>query len=249
LPPPPSLSISRLLLPLFVIGAASVSAQSPDDLDVRSAPPEVISSPSTSSSVYADAEGRVLGVIPAHKIIATDSLSIPPLTSGGKFHLAFKDSIDPFTFVSAGFYAGIAQWQNDYPGYGQGAQGYSKRFAAAYADQVLGNFFTEAIFPSVLHQDPRYFRRGTGSTLSRFRYAVSRTVITRTDSGKNTFNASEFLGNAAAAGISTLYYPATQRNAAEVGEKFAMQVAGDTAFNVLIEFWPDMRHKLLHKQH
>jgi len=147
------------------------------------------------------------------------------------------------------FYAGIAQWQNDHAGYGQGAQGYSKRFAAAYADQAIGNYFTEALMPAVLREDPRYFRLGAGGRLTRLKYALTRTLITRTDSGKSRFNSSEFLGNAAAAGISRLYYPAAERTAGEVSEKFGMQVIGDTAFNVLIEFWPDMRRMIVRKGH
>jgi hypothetical protein len=186
-------------------------------------------------------------VIPANKILSA-SLAIEPLTARGKFGLAFKDTVDPFTFAAAGFYAGIAQWQNDSKAYGQGAQGYSKRFAAAYADQAIGNYFTEAIMPAVLREDPRYFRLGTGAKLTRLKYALTRTLITRTDSGKSRFNSSEFLGNAAAAGISRLYYPAAERTAGEATEKFGMQVIGDTAFNVLIEFWPDMR-RMIRKGH
>lgn len=167
------------------------------------------------------------------------------MTTGGKFTLAFKDTIDPFTFVLAGFYAGVAQWQDDYPSYGQGASGYGKRIGAAYADQAIGNYFTEAIVPSLLHQDPRYFRKGSGRKRTRLTYALSRTIVTRTDRGRSTFNYSEWGGNAAAAGISTLYYPASQRTWGETGEKLAIQIISDSAFNVLLEFWPDMKRLIL----
>jgi hypothetical protein len=229
--------------------ALSLPGQSPEGSanEATSLAPELAVIPLSPAPEISGSDGRVLGVIPANKIVPTSSPAIEPLTPRGKFKLAFKDTVDPFTFASAGFYAGIAQWQNDYQAYGQGAQGYGKRFGAAYADQAIGNYFTEAIMPVVLKQDPRYFRLGTGSKLTRLRYAVSRTLVTRTDSGKSRFNGSEFLGNAAAAGLSTLYYPAAQRTAGEVAEKLGLQVIGDTAFNVLIEFWPDMRRTIFRK--
>lgn len=186
--------------------------------------------------------GRVLGVIPDNKIVPAQDATEEPLTAGGKFTLAFKDSIDPFTFVAAGFYGGIAQAENDYPTFGHGGAGYGKRFGAAYADQVIGNYFTEAIVPSLLHQDPRYFRKGTGGPWSRLGYALTRTLVTRTDRGTHQVNYSELVGNSIAAGLSNLYYPPSQRTAGETAEKFGIQVLGDTAFNALIEFWPDMRH-------
>jgi hypothetical protein len=240
-----------LFASLLIAGALSLSGQATEGSsdEALSLAPEPAIIPSSAGPEIPLPEGRVLGVIPANKILPTASPAIEPLTAGGKFRLAFKDTVDPFTFASAGFYAGIAQWHNDSAGYGQGAQGYSKRFAAAYADLAIGNYFTEAIMPTVLREDPRYFRLGTGGGLTRLKYALSRTLITRTDSGKSRFNSSEFLGNAAAAGISTLYYPAADRTAGEVSEKFGIQVIGDTAFNVLIEFWPDMRRLIVRKPH
>ena len=190
-----------------------------------------------------------MGIIPDNKIVPGGAPTTERLTTRGKFALAFKDSIDPFTFASAGFYAGISQWQNDNPGFGLGAAGYARRVGAAYGDLVIGNYFTEAIIPTLLHQDPRYFRKGTGGGWPRLKYALTRTLITRTDSGRRAFNYSEILGSAAAAGVSTLYYPASDRDIGEVGEKLCIQVAGDSLFNVLIEFWPDMRRKFLHQEH
>jgi hypothetical protein len=209
----------------------------------QSAPDQASNTDAVDTAVSQDPEaGRILGVIPDNKIVpSTQAATEEPLTRGGKFTLAWKDSIDPFTFVLAGFYAGIAQWQNDYPTWKQGAEGYGKRFGAAYADQIVGNYLTEAIVPVLAHEDPRYFRKGTGSKWTRMNYALSRTLVTRTDRGKAQFNYSEIVGNAAAAAISNLYYPASQRTAGETGEKFAIQVASDSAINILLEFWPDMR--------
>jgi hypothetical protein len=188
-------------------------------------------------------EGRIFGVIPNNKTVPhTNAPSEEPLTSLQKFKLATKDTTDPFTFVLAAFYAGVAQWQDDFPTWGQGGAAYGKRFGAAYGDQVIGNYLTEAILPALFHEDPRYFRKGTGLKRKRVGYALSRVVITRTDKRTNRFNYSEIVGNGMAAGISTLYYPATERNIGETAEKFAVQIVSDSAFNVLLEFWPDMKH-------
>jgi hypothetical protein len=192
-------------------------------------------------------EGRIFGVIPNNKTVPHTAPSEEPLTVRQKFNLATKDTTDPFTVVLAGFYAGIAQWQDDFPTWGQGGAAYGKRFGAAYGDQVVGNYLTEAIFPALFHEDPRYFRKGTGLKRNRIGYALSRTAITRTDRGTNRFNYSEIVGNGVAAGISTLYYPATERNARETVEKFAIQMASDSAFNILLEFWPDLKHAIFKK--
>ena len=189
-------------------------------------------------------DGRVFGVIPNNK---TAGQVAAPLTAGDKFHLAFRDTVDPFTFVLAGFNAGVSQWGNGAPAFGQGAAGYAKRFGAAYADQAVGNYLAEAILPSLLREDPRYFRMGTGSKWRRTKYALTRVVVTRTDAGRAQFNYSEIVGNAAAAGIATLYYPATERTAGESGERYGVQIGSDAAFSVLLEFWPDMKRALLRR--
>jgi hypothetical protein len=191
------------------------------------------------------AEGRILGVIPNNKTVPELAPAFMPLAKRQKFNLALKDTVDPFTFVLAGFYSGIAQWQNDFPQFGQGSAAYGKRYGAAYADQAIGNYLTEAILPSMLHQDPRYFRKGSGGTWRRVGYAVTRSVVTRNDAGRNVFNYSEIVGNALGAGISNLYYPASKSDAGEAGEKLAVQLVSDGAFNVLLEFWPDLRHAIL----
>jgi hypothetical protein len=192
-------------------------------------------------------EGRIFGMIPNNKTVAQPAALPMPLTPGGKFHLAFRDTVDPFTFVLAGFNAGIAQWKDAFPSFGQGGDAYAKRFGAAYADQAIGNYFTEAFLPTLLREDPRYFRRGTGGKWRRTKYALTRVVVTRTDSGRATFNAAEIFGNAAATGISNLYYPASERTAGESSERLGVQLMSDGAFNVLLEFWPDMRRAFFRK--
>ena len=184
---------------------------------------------------------RVLGVLPNYRT-ANASALYTPITTKQKFTIASKDSFDYPLVLLAGFVAGLGQWDNANPSFGQGMAGYGRRLGTSYADQAIGNMMTEAIFPSLLHEDPRYFRRGTGSTWGRAFYAASRVLVTRTDAGKWRFNYSEVLGNATAVAISNSYYP-DNRSAGQNIEKLGQQIAIDAASQVLKEFWPDLKRK------
>jgi|ERR1700722_8337560 len=179
---------------------------------------------------------RVLGVLPNFYVsYIPDAV---PLTSKQKFKLAGKTMIDPFTFVIVGGAAGVEQAQNHFKGYGQGAQGYGKRYGAGYADTAAGTFIGAAILPSLLKQDPRYFYKGTGSTLSRFFYAAANAVICKGDNGRWQANYSNVLGSLAAGGISNLYYPAQDRNGAGLTlENGAIGLASTAVANVFQEFF------------
>lgn len=190
-------------------------------------------------------QNHIFWIIPNYRS-NEDPDHIKPLTSGQKFKLSLEDSFDPMAFVVAGVFAGMSMAQRQYD-FGQGATGFAKYYGGAFADQTIGNIMSEGLFPVALHQDPRYFVRGKGSFWQRTGYAVSREVITRGDDGRNHFNTSELAGNAVAAGISNLYYPAINRSAAGTADKWGQQLALDTAFNVMKEFWPDVRRKLLKK--
>jgi hypothetical protein len=188
---------------------------------------------------------RILGVIPNFNTSYVQNAA--PLTPGQKFRLAFRSAVDPFSFVAAGLVSGLEQWQDAFPGYGQGAQGYGKRFGAAYADSFNGIMLGNAVFPSLLHQDPRYFRAGSGSFGHRLFYAIASTVRTRNDSGKWAPNYSNVLGNIAAGGIANAYYPSTDRG---VGLTFlrAFTVTAEGALgSIFVEFWPDISKKLFGK--
>jgi hypothetical protein len=169
-----------------------------------------------------------------------------PLTSKEKWKVALDDSFDPSAFLVAGVFASLAEAQNQYRGFGDGAAAAGKYYAAAFADQAIGNMMTEAIFPIGLRQDPRYFVKGKGGFWKRTGYAISREVITYNDDGKNHFNISELAGNAVAAGISNAYYPAQNRSLGNTMNKYGQQIGLDTFFNVAKEFWPDIRDKLFH---
>jgi hypothetical protein len=148
---------------------------------------------------------RVLGIVPNFYVSYLPDAF--PLNSKQKFELAWKTTIDPVTFILTAAIAGVEQARNDFSGYGQGAQGYAKRFGASYADTVVGTFIGSAILPSLLKQDPRYFYKGTGSTRSRILYAIANAVICKGDSQRWEPNYSNIFGSLAAAGISNLYYP------------------------------------------
>src|ERR1700694_2949842 len=163
---------------------------------------------------------------------------------GAKFKVAVDDSFDPSAFLVAGVFAGMSMAQKQYPHFGQGAEGVGKDYGGAFADQAIGNFMTEALFPVALRQDPRYFTKGKGGFWKRTGYAISREVVPRGDNGHNQFNTSELAGNAVAAGISNLYYPAQDRSFSNTANKWGQQIGLDTLFNVMKEFWPDTRRKL-----
>ena len=156
---------------------------------------------------------RILGVVP--NFYTSYIWHAAPMSSGQKLRLAVRTSIDPVTFGIAAATAGIEQSQNAFSGYGSGGDGYAKRFAASYADDVVDTFIGGAILPSILHQDPRYFYKGTGSITSRALYAIATVAICRGDNGRWEPNYSNIAGNLISAGISNLYYPASNRHGAE----------------------------------
>jgi hypothetical protein len=178
---------------------------------------------------------RLLGFIPNFYVSYVPNAV--PLNSKKKFELAWRTTVDPVTLVLTGAIAGVQQARNDISGYGQGAQGYGKRYGAFYTNLVTGTFMGSAILPSLLKQDPRYFYKGSGSTRSRILHAIANSVICKGDNGHWQANYSNMLGNLAAGGISNLYYPAKDRNGAELTfENAAIAIGATAAFNLLQEF-------------
>lgn len=183
--------------------------------------------------IKAQEKQRVLGVFP--NFYTSYVWNAVPLTAKQKYRLALRTSIDPVAFVGAGVTAGIEQWQNYFSGYGQGSEGYFKRFGASYTDGFVSTMIGAAILPSLLHQDPRYFYKGTGSVGSRALYAISTVVICKGDNGRWQPNYSNVLGNLASAGISNLYYPSTNRNGAQVTIDNALIGTAEGAVSALIQ--------------
>ncbi len=177
---------------------------------------------------------RVLGVVPNFYVSYIPDAA--PLSSKQKFELGWKSTFDPVNFAIIGGIAGIQQASNSFSGYGQGAQGYGKRYGASYADFVAGNFISSAILPAILKQDPRYFYKGSGSKRSRLLYAVANAVICKGDNGRWQANYSNIFGNLAAGGISDLYYPAEDRGVGLTFENALVGIGATAAANVLQEF-------------
>lgn len=178
-----------------------------------------------------------------------NAAQMPPLTTGEKFKVVARGTFDYVEFPWYAALAGISQAQNSEARYGQGAAGYGKRYGAAFADGTIENFMVGAVFPSLLKQDPRFYQSGEGTFWHRTGYAISRIFVTRTDSGHQQFNFSEFLGSALAAGISTYsYHPKADRTLANTASVWGTQVGYDTLTIVVKEFWPDIRRKLSHRK-
>jgi hypothetical protein len=164
-----------------------------------------------------------------------------PLTADQKFHIFVQQTYSIYTVANTAFDAGWAQLTNDWPAYGQGAEGYGKRYGALLANHEAGSFFENFLFPTVLHQDPRYFRMGQGHSLfARVPYAMTRVLVTRSDSGHHTFNSSLLLGLLFVDGLTNAYYPRPQRGFGETMSRFGGGVLSSAETNLLREFMPDM---------
>ena len=174
---------------------------------------------------------------------------VPPLTVGQKFKVVTRGSFDYIQIPWYGFLAGVSQAENSEPGYGQGAEGYGKRYGAYFADGTIENYMTGFVFPSLLHQDPRFFQSGQGGFWHRTGYAISRIVVTRADAGGDQFNYSEVVGSAVSSAISTYsYHPRGDRTLSNTASVWGTQVGYDTITIVVKEFWPDIRRKLNKKK-
>ena len=206
-----------------------------------------IASASTDVTVYGDKEElaqeqvhiaieqRVLGVFP--NFYSTYDWNAPPMGPKQKFHLALRSQVDPVTFLGVAGIAGAEHYQGVFPAYGAGFQGYAKRYGSAYANNFSGKMLGSAIFPSLFHQDPRYFYNGKGSVVSRALYAVSRAVIAKSDSGHWQPNYSHVLGNFVAGGVSNLYYPESSRGWPLVVNTGLVETAMNAADNIIREFF------------
>jgi hypothetical protein len=188
---------------------------------------------------------HVLGVLPNYRT-AELTPDYHPISNKYKMKIALKDTFDyPLIGVGA-TYALLYQAENSHPQFGQGMEGYAKRFGTSYTDQLVGNMMTEGILPVLFREDPRYFRKAQGSAKSRLGYALSRIVITRTNNGNHTFNFAEIVGNGVAAGVGLSYY-SDDRDFGDYMQNWGTQLATDAISQVLKEFWPDIKHKYFHK--
>jgi len=161
-----------------------------------------------------------------------------------KLFLFLRDSVDPETFLAAGFDAGISQAENDDPSFGQGGEGYAKRLGAGYTDEVQFRFFKEFAYPTIFSEDPRYYRMGQGPVGRRFLHAVTHSVVAYNDHSRPMFNVSEWLGEISGVSLSNLYHPGARRGFAPAAEGIGYDVALDIGYDELREFWPEVARKL-----
>ena len=171
------------------------------------------------------------------------SLKPCSLSAGEKFRLFVNDSVDPINFFGIAWNAGESQLENDDRGYGQGAAGYSKRFVAGVADNATGDFFGMFLYPTLFHQDPRYYRVGRGTVQSRIGHALEHSFVATNDRGTHVFNFSEWFSTVSSKLVSNLYHPGSPRGFGPTASRVGISVGNDMGWDVLREFWPEIAHK------
>ena len=185
--------------------------------------------------------GRVAGVIPAFN--SENDPNAPPLTNSQKLHLFTRTVKDPYNLIMPAVNAVILDAVGASSGYGSGFEGFAKRYGASIGDSISGNFFRLYAFPTLLHEDPRYFRAVHGSIARRTGHVVAATVWTRKDDKTFRFNWSKLLASGASSGLSNAYYPAENRGAQLIISRVVLSYLSEIGFNALKEFWPDIAHK------
>ncbi len=227
-----------------MLAAAPILAQSPPSGTDAAAPPQ----PGPAKVQNGTSNDRLLFALPNFQTVE-DVGHLAPLTLAQKYKLVFRGAFDPVQYPWYGMLAGIGQATNSDAAWGQGAVGYAKRYGAAFGDGVLENFMVGAVLPSALHQDPRFYQTSHGSVWHRLGYAVSRVVVTYSDSGKQRFNYSEILGSSMTAAIATYsWHPHDERKLSDIASVWLTQLGYDTLTYATREFWPDLRRWLLKKK-
>ena len=226
---------ARIAVPaalVWLLASAGARAQSPDGLN----------------------HDRILGVIPNYQTVNDVTPATPPLTPKQKWLFFLDETKDPFNIAAEALSAGLSQADNQTPKYGEGSAAYAKRLGAAVGDFTSQNLFSDAILACLLHQDPRYFRKGPKSKfVPRVAYSLSRIAVARQDSGRETFDASGIFGMMLGIGASNLYYPSASRRGTVMASRVGTSLAGWAIGNVAAEFWPDIHQKffrngLLHRK-
>jgi hypothetical protein len=209
----------------------------------QTTPPAISQQDRAAQQVKQQEHQRILGVVPNFNTSYVQDAA--PLSRKQKFSLAFKSATDVGNILVAAADAAYNEWTDQFPEYGEGMKGYGKYLGASYADAFDGTMLGNALFPALLKQDPRFFRKGTGSFHSRLFYAIGTTFWCKNDSGSRGPNYSNLLGNLAAGGISNLYYPASDRGVSLTFERGFVVTAEGAIGGVFEEFWPDIARKVL----
>jgi hypothetical protein len=242
--------VSSFLVALLVCSLAAgqpSGAPSPNAVEPSVAPPKEEGKTQSGPGQPLE-DKRVFGVLPNYRT-AEGSVPFQPITTKQKFTIATKDSFDWPVLLTTGMFAGLSQLEgSDNNVYGQGMKGFAHRYGIGYVDQVIGNYFPEAIIPALLHKDPRYFRKGEGTKKSRLFYAVSHIVVSRNDKGETTFNSPEILGNALASLTVMSYHPHERTLSAGFYQWGVTYIGSDMVGQILKEFWPDVKRRFAHKK-
>jgi hypothetical protein len=212
-----------------------------------STPPAAPTKPAEDPLAKGRQTKRILFVVPNFRAVSADQ-HLPPQTVKEKFKTAMLDSVDYSSFIFVAGQAGVAQWTNSYPEFGQGAKGYGRYYWHTLADAINENTWVEFIIPSILHQDTRYYTLGKGPFGKRVAYAFTRVVITRTDSGHRAVNYSELLGAGAFSGVANLYYPSSERTFTKTYQRWITNLCIDGGVFVFKEVWPDINNAIFHQK-
>jgi hypothetical protein len=222
------------------------SASAPAPVETASvAPAPVVPSP----VIVPLNDQRIALVIPDYQTVEDSSVPVAPMTAAEKWHLGWKETIDPFNIATAAMTAAFSQRGNQTPKYGEGWPNYGRRFGAAVGDFGTQNLFSAGLFAVLLHQDPRYFRKGPrAKILPRVWYSVTRLAICRNDSGRDTLNTSNFLGMSFGIAASNVYYPSSSRTGTVMAGQVETSMLGGVTGNLMSEFWPDIQKKFFRKK-
>jgi hypothetical protein len=194
-------------------------------------------------------EERIMKVIPDYQTVEDSSKPVAPMTSVEKWHLAWKETIDPFNIATAAFTAAESQRGNQTPKYGEGWPNYGRRFGAAIADFGTQNFFSAGVFANLLHQDPRYFRKGPQAHIApRIWYSATRLFVCRNDSSRSVLNTSNLFGMTLGIAASNIYYPSASRRGTVMAGRIETSLFGGVMGNLMSEFWPDIQRKFFQKK-
>ena len=191
---------------------------------------------------------RILGIVPNFRAVSVDQ-KLPPETVKEKFTDATEDSFDYSSIFIPAALAAYSMGQRATPEFHQGVAGYARYFWHSAVDQTSENYMVEFVFPTFTREDSRYYTLGHGGFLKRTEYALSRAVVTRSNSGDEVFNVSEVFGAAAAAGVSNLYYPSASRSLGNTSTQWALDVAIDAGSFWVREFWPDINSRVFHNKY
>ena len=209
--------------------------------------PDSVSSQSANASAGEDKTSKVLFALMPNNKSVEPSEHPGPMSSAGKFKLT-RDYLSPFTVVFIALDAGFDQAIDAKPGYGQGWEGYGKRYGADFENGLTHTLFVTGVYPSLFHQDPRYYRMAEGGFARRAAYSATRVLITRQDSGQSALNYSEILGSATSAGIAHAYYPEADRTVSGFFIRAGLQIVAESGFNLLREFRPDITKRIFNRK-